>query len=298
MTGRSLPHRLTGWATGVWDSITPFRRELSRDRISDLAASVTFFTLLTLPAVILALVASLGSLAPLVGDDLATNARQATLDWAQETFGEDAGPITTAVSELFDQSRVGVATIGFAVALIALSRGFGGLIRALDVAYGVDEARRWWRLRLTALGLGLGTVGIAAAALWLRYGLWPDLPDRWAVQWLRHPLLFGVLIAWAATLYHVAPNHRTPWRVDLPGAALTAIGWLVLVAGFAGFTSVASGANGFLGLAGAALAVFTLAYLMSLVLLLGAKVNKWLSGHTPAPQEVPGGPTRRRRPQR
>jgi len=263
-----------------WDAVTPYRHELSRDRISDLGASVAFFTMLTLPAVILALVASLGSLQPLIGADLAADARQATLDWTRDTFGEDAGPITTAVSELFDQSRVGVATIGFAVALFALSRGFGGLIRALDVAYSIAEGRRWWELRLTALGLGVGTVAIAGAALWVRYGLWPDLPDLWVVQGLRHPLLLGVLIAWAATLYHVGPNHRTPWRLDLPGAAMTAIGWLVLAAGFAGFTSVASGANGFLGLAGAALAVFTLAYSMSVVLLLGAKVNKWVAGRT------------------
>ncbi len=27
---------------------------------------------------------------------------------------------------------------------------------------------------------------------------------------------------WAATIFHVAPNHHTPWRYDLPGAALAA----------------------------------------------------------------------------
>ena len=31
-------------------------------------------------------------------------------------------------------------------------------------------------------------------------------------------LALAVLIVWAATLFHVGPHHRTPWRYDIPGA--------------------------------------------------------------------------------
>ena len=86
-----------------------------------------------------------------------------------------------------------------------------------------------------------------------------------------------IFISWAATLFHFAPNHRTPWQYDLPGAALTAVSWLGLVFGFAVYVRAASGANGVLGVTGTALAAFTLVYLMNLALLIGAEINEIIS---------------------
>ncbi len=267
---------------------------MAEDRLPDLAASVSFFTLLMLPAGVLAFVASLGSLERFAGTTSATDTRQSVLDWVADTFGDDAGPITTAVEELFDQSNAGVATISFVIALWALSRGFGGLIRALDEAYDIEERRRWWWLRVSALGMGLSTVALAGFASWLRYGLWPDLPSHWLIQQSIQPALLALMIAWASILFHFGPNHRTPWRYDVPGAVFTAITWLVLVFGFALYVRAASSTNGVLGVTGAALAAFTLVYLMSLTLLVGAEVNEILSRRAGVVQRA--GATPRRRP--
>ena len=275
------------------------RREMDEDRVPDLAASTAFFALLMLPAGVLAFVASLGSLERIAGATVAEDTRTSVLEWTNETFGDDAGPITTAVEELFDQSNAGVATFSFLVALWALSRGFSGLIRALDEAYDIEERRRWWWLRLNALGLGVGTVAIAGLAAWIRYGLWPDFPDNWIVQRAVQPVLLVMLVVWAATLYHFAPNHRTPWRYDLVGAFISAVAWLTLMFGFALYVGAASSANGVLGVTGAALAAFTLIYLMSLVLLMGAEVNEIVARRAGVIQQAPSRPTRastRRRP--
>lgn len=258
----------------------------------DLAASTAFFTLLMLPAGVLAFVASLGSLERLAGTGVANDTRTSVLDWVAATFGDDAGPITEAVTELFDQSNAGVATFSFLVALWALSRGFGGLVRALDEAYDIEERRRWWWLRLNALGMGLTTVVIAGFAAWLRYGLWPDLPSAWIVQQAVQPLLLVLFVIWAATLFHFAPNHRTPWIYDLPGAGFTAVSWLALVFGFALYVRAASGANGVLGLTGAAIAAFSLVYLMSLALLVGAEINEIISRRAGVIQQAGAVPRR------
>jgi membrane protein len=272
-----LPQSVRRRLRPTWEFLRKLRHEISDDRVPDLAASTAFFTLLMLPAGVLAFVASLGSLERLAGAGVAEATRTSVLDWVADTFGDDAGPITEAVVELFDQSNAGVATFSFLVALWALSRGFGGLIRALDEAYDIEERRRWWWLRLSALGMGLTTVVISGFAAWLRYGLWPDLPSAWLVQQSIQPVLLAIFVVWAATLFHFAPNHRTPWRYDLPGAAVTAIGWLALVFGFALYVRAASSTNGVLGLTGAALAAFSLVYLMSLTLLIGAEINEIVS---------------------
>jgi len=50
----------------------------------------------------------------------------------------------------------------------------------------------------------------------------------WTV--LRLPLLFLGLVGWATALFHIAPNRATPWRQAVPGALLTGLLWVVVLA--------------------------------------------------------------------
>jgi membrane protein len=258
----------------VTDFTKQLGREMNEDRVTDLAASTSFFTMLMLPAAVLAFVSSLGSLETFLGTGIAEDARSAALEWVSDTFGTESGPIVNAVEGLFDQSNGGVATIGMLVALWALSRGFGALIRALDQVYDITDTRPWWLVRLTAVALGVGSIAVAGLASWLRYGLWPDLPDRWLIQQSIGPIMLVMVVIWTATLFHVAPNHRTPWRYDLPGAILTSLVWLMLLVGFASYVQAMTSANGVLGVTGTLLVAATLLYLLNLTLLVGAEINE------------------------
>jgi membrane protein len=258
----------------VTDFTRQLGREMNEDRVTDLAASTSFFTMLMLPAAVLAFVSSLGSLETFLGTGIAEDARSAALEWVSDTFGTESGPVADAVGGLFDQSNGGVATIGMLVALWALSRGFSGLVRALDQVYDIIDTRPWWLVRVTAVALGVGSIAVAGLASWLRYGLWPDLPDRWLIQQSIGPILLVMVVTWTATLFHVAPNHRTPWRYDLPGALLTSLVWLILLVGFATYVQAMTSANGVLGVTGTLLVAATLLYLLNLTLLVGAEVNE------------------------
>ena len=138
---------------------------------------------------------------------------------------------------------------------------------------------------------------MAGFAAWLRYALWPSLPDVWIVQSSLTPLLAAMFVVWAATLFHYAPNHRTPWKYDLPGALFTSLGWLVLVFGFAVYVRATASANGVLGLTGALLAAFTLVYLLALALLVGAEINEIIARRAGVVQQAESRPrfTLRRR---
>ncbi len=249
--------------------------EFQDDSIGDQAAAMSFFTLLSLPAAALAMVTGLGSLEGLVGIDLATDARNAISDYVQTTFGSES--LSSTVDGLFEENRSGLLTVSLAVAIYSLSRGFAGLVRGLDVAYDIETSRSWVNVRLVGVVIGFGTLGVTGLAVYLVYGLWPSSAGP-VLDTLGTVALFFGLTAWAATLFHIAPDHRTPWRWDVPGALLASLSWVLLATGFATYVGLAGTGNGAVGAVGAALLAFTLVYLLNLALLLGAELNGILAG--------------------
>jgi membrane protein len=256
------------------------------DRVSGLAAEIAFFGILGLFPTLLATAAALGSLEALVGADVARQARDSVVDASARVLTDEADQTVEAVRSLFDEQRPGLLTFGILVTVYAMSRGFAGVIRALDVAYDVEERRTWLSVRATAVALSVGSVVVAAATL-LVLILGPllgggrdiadlvGLGDAFAATWdaLRGPFAFGMLLAWAATVFHVAPNHTTPWRWDLPGALFATVAWLAASVGFRFYLEVAAEGNQVFGVLGGALTVLFWLYLLAIGLLVGAELN-------------------------
>ena len=276
------PRALLRW---LWRLIRDVVNEYSNDRVSDLAASITFWTILSIPAAALSVVSTLSSLESLVGQSVADDLQREVESFVSTTFGDDAA-LNDTVRELFETPSGGVATVATLVALYTLSRAFGGLIRALDVAYEVNDSRPWWYLRIVALGLGIGTVSVVAAGSTLITVL-PSLTLTGVASWLAPAAVIGGLVLWAATLFHLGPNHKTPWRYDLPGALLTAVGWVIATQGFAVYVRFAPRGNNIQTSVGAVLLALTLMYLLSLVLLLGAELNDIISRRAGVVQQPP-----------
>ncbi|MEO1059222.1 MAG: YihY/virulence factor BrkB family protein [Actinomycetota bacterium] len=246
------------WVMRLW-------RETQDDGLFDVAAAVTFWVLLSLPALMLAVLSSVS----LLGDGLANELEEVTLDFVQRTFADESNDLQATVQSLFDQPRSGLFSVSLAVALFTVSRGFAGLIRGLDVAYDIDDTRSFIRLRLAGLGLALGTLIVVAAST----SLWVWTRDVGVPDSLRALAALAILIAWAATLFHIGPNHHTPWRFDLPGAAFTALGWLLLSVGYGAYIQVAGSGNSAVGIVGALLLGLTWMWLAVVVLLIGAEIN-------------------------
>ena len=266
------PVALAKW---LWQLTKDVISEYRRDGVGDLAASITFWTLLSIPAAILALISALSSVKTIVNTSAAEDLEREIQNFINDTFADNE-TLNNAVAELFDGSNAGVVTIASLVAFFSLSRGFAGLIRALDQAYEIEEGRRWWHVRLVAIGLGIATVVVAAGSA-VVLAILPELPGGPAFAALAAPVAFLLIIIWAATLFHVGPYHRTPWRYDFPGAILTAIGWILATQGFAIYIRVTSQANQVQTTVGAVLLGLTLMYLLSIIMLVGAELNDVLS---------------------
>ncbi len=281
------PRQLVRW---LWQLTKDVFAEYSEDGIGDLAASITFWTILSIPAAALSLVSTLSSLEVVVGASLADELQADVEGFVSDTFGADAA-LNDTVRELFDTPSRGVATIAMLIALFTLSRAFAGLIRALDVAYEVSEGRPFWYVRIVAIGLGVGTVVIVASAATLLAVL-PSLPLSQFTRWLVTPMVIVGLVLWSATLFHAGPYHKTPWRYDLPGAIATTFGWILATQGFALYVRVAPSGNNIQTSVGAILLALTLMYLLSVILLVGAEVNDVISRRAGVVHQSPSVNTR------
>ena len=118
-----------------------------------------------------------------------------------------------------------------------------------------------------------------------RLGAGPMFSTAW--DWLRWPVVVLAVVAWAATVYRIAPLHKLRWRREVPGALLATAWWLVVSGGFGVYLQLASnGVNAVFGLLGGALSLLLWLYLLAMGLLAGAELNSLLDRHRP-PRALP-----------
>lgn len=273
-------------APGPWGFSRDLVREWREDRVGGLAAEVAFFGMLSLFPALLALTSVLGVLDSATGGDVAERAQEQVVSALNDVLSDQASGTVDAVDALFETSSPGLLTVSVVLALWAASRGFAALIRALDIAYDLPEHRSWVRLRLVAVGLALGSVVVGAALLTMlvigpllgtgqAVADWLGLGDGFATfwDWVRWPTMVVLVVAWAATVFHIAPNHSTPWRWDVPGALVAAASWILVSVGFRVYLGLAGEANQVFGILGGGLIALMWFYLLSVGVLLGGEVN-------------------------
>lgn len=256
-------------ARSSWRFVRDVVNDARRDGLFDVAAGVAFWLLLSLPAALLAVV----SFTSLLGARVTGEVERAIIDVVETTLSTESGAVRTRIEGLFDRPRAGLFSASLAFSVFTLSRGFAGLVRSLDTAYGVAEGRSFLRVRGLAIMLALGTlVTVTVATL-----AWVGLRQLGVPRWTGAGIAIVVLIVWAGTLFHVAPHHRTPWRYDVPGAVLAAVGWFALSVGYGWYVQVFGTGGQLVGAIGTALLGLTWLWLVCVVFLFGAEVNAVLA---------------------
>jgi membrane protein len=266
------------------------RNEITDDRVTGLAAEMAFFVVLSVFPGLIVLAATLGSLDFIMGEEVAADAQQIVIDFLRRILTEEASPAIEVAQDLFTEQRGGLLTLSLLGSFWGLTRGFTAAIRALNLAYDVEEARPWLRQRLLAALLSIGSV-VAAAFLLIvlvagpvfggaraladAVGLSGAFGEIWAV--LRWPIAFCFVVLWAAAIYHFGPNRRSRLREELPGAIVTAVFGLGASAGLNIYLRLAGAANPVLGSLGGALILLIWLYLLSLSLLVGGELNAVLN---------------------
>jgi membrane protein len=266
---------LRQFAVDVWN-------EMSRTRAFVVAAALSFYFLLSLVPLLIVFSSLLQYLPiPNVFDQL--------LDLM-------ATMVPPAAMVLVEKIMVGVLTphgsgffsFGVLGYLWSSSGGYSAVIEALDIAYGVEDSRPWWRDRLQALALTLTTGGLFTFSLLLLvagsnfgrlislfFPVWEPFGDVWPL--LRLVLTFTTFLTAVLLMYVFGPNTKVTLRSALPGAVVAVIGWFVGSFGFTFYLRHFADYDVTYGSLGAVIVLMLWFYLIAAAMLLGAEVNAQLA---------------------
>jgi len=203
-------------------------------RILGLAAEAAFFTLLSLPPLLLGLIGLLGYVDEWTSTTTVASIERNILNAAQTVLSERgvndfAKPL---LADVTTGARPDVISIGFAIALWSGSRAVNVFIDTITVMYGLDGQRGIVKTRLLSFLLYVVALLLGAVVL-------PLLvvgPDRvvefvpWGTELisiLYWPLVVLLSIAFLTTLYHVSVPVRSPWIEDVPGALVAFVMWVL-----------------------------------------------------------------------
>ncbi|MFD4510611.1 YihY/virulence factor BrkB family protein [Streptomyces sp. NPDC058457] len=203
-------------------------------RILGLAAEAAFFTLLSVPPLLLSLIGLLGYVDAWTGAHTIASLEANLLD-ASRTVLSDKGVKEIAEPILRDVVRGGrpdVISIGFLFALWSGSRAVNVFIDTITVMYGLDGVRGIVKTRIVSFLLFIAALLIGSVALPLMVA-GPDavvgiVPwSETLVQVLYWPVVIVLSVVFLTTLYHVSVPVRSPWVEDVPGALVALAMWVL-----------------------------------------------------------------------
>ncbi|WP_299299590.1 YihY/virulence factor BrkB family protein [uncultured Brachybacterium sp.] len=256
-------------------------REFSADACTDLAAGLTYRTVLSIFPALIALV----SILSLFGQD--EQSVTAVLDQAKGIVPADAWEtVRPALESILTAPAAGLGLIiGLATALWSASTYTKAFGRAMNIIHDVPEGRGAIKLNLqmyllTALFLVLGAVGLmifilsgpVAEAVGAAIGLGAVAVTIWNIaKWF---VLAAIVVLVIALLYYATPNVQQPRFRWISIGALIAI--LVAVLASVGFFFYAANFGSYNATYGALAGVIILLlwiYLINVILLFGAEVD-------------------------
>jgi membrane protein len=254
-------------------------REFKEDELTDRAAALTYYGVLSIFPALLVLVSLIG----LAGQD-ATQALIGNLGEAAP--GSVREILTNAITNLQrSQNAAGlIAIVSLATALWSASGYVAGFMRASNAIYDVPEGRPVWktlplRVGVTALmmvliaasAIGVVVSGGIARQVGELFGLSETAVTIWNIA--KWPILLVIVAIMFAVLYWASPNVRQGFRWVTPGG-LFAIGlWAIASAAFAFYVANFASYNKIYGSLAGVIIFLVWLWISNIAVLLGAELN-------------------------
>ncbi|MFF9391937.1 YihY/virulence factor BrkB family protein [Streptomyces griseoluteus] len=285
---RPPPPRPADWGAAL--RRTPL--SMWRDDVSDDAAALTYYAILTVLPALLVTVIAFALISPGTAERFIT---QVTAYAPAESGGELHDVLGRMLRP--DAAIWPLLVAGTGSAIWSASSYLAVFRRALHRMHRVEDhrspLRKAHRIVLTALGL-LGLLVVSALVLLLTgpvaetagrfFGL--DATVAWVWRLLRWPLLLVLAVVLIVVVFRTGPVQAKRRSHSLPGGVLAATLWITVSGGFALYTSVLGGYSRLYGsLAGSVVFLIWL-WLSNLALLTGAQFTAELS-RTPAVPPAP-----------
>jgi len=271
--------------------------EFRDDNLTDWAAALTYYGLLSLFPGLIALVSIVG----LVGDPKGatqTITEIVTAIGPQSAAQTFAGPIESVAS---DRGAAGTAfVLGLALALWSASGYVGAFIRASNVIYETREGRPFWKLRplqiavtltMVLLGVmlvvGLVLTGPVVDAVAGPLGVGSTAVTLWnLVKW---PAMAAVFVLMVGVLYYASPNAKIRgFRWVTPGSLVAIVAWAIASAGFALYVANFGSYDKTYGTLGGLVVLLVWLWISNVAILFGHELNAELEREAEIEEGQPG----------
>ena len=255
-------------------------REFKEDNLTDWAAALTYYGILSIFPALLALISVVG----LAG----SSATQSLIDNLGTVAPGPAKDIVTSAVENLQKSQGAAGLlfiIGLAGALWSASGYVAAFMRASNAIYDIGEGRPIWKtvptriaitvvllLMLAAVAIGVSVTGPLAQQVGNLLGLGDTAVMAWDIA--KWPVLLLVVITMFAILYWAAPNVKHPkFRWISPGSVVGVLLWIAASAGFAFYVASFSSYNKTYGALGGVIVFLVWLWISNIAILLGAEFN-------------------------
>ena len=249
------PERVFGY--NPWQLGAHVLRTALRHRVTGPAAEMSFFAMLTLVPLTVAVGAALGQIQRFVGPEKIARGQDAAIALVRVVISPRLtdGVVDPFVRAQLNQQKGGAAIGGLLLTWWLAGRLFAATSRALDTAYEERHRRLSVNQRLIALGFAFGsvvvvvlTLGIMVDAPFLdehravaaQFGVSQALVTAWYLA--RWPVVLFVLAVFLLCLYRFAPSIRHAWRHLVPGAVLGVLLWILAAVAFRVYLALGRGA--------------------------------------------------------
>ncbi|MFD7165234.1 YihY/virulence factor BrkB family protein [Streptomyces violascens] len=271
-------------ARSWWAVLRRTAREFLDDDLSDRAAALTYYGVLSLFPTLLVLVSLLGVIGGSVTASLLDNLR-----------GLAPGVVRDLVSQPVLQMRGSagsggvVAAVSLAGAVWSASSYVAAFIRAANAVYDLPEGRPVWRLTPLRILVTLVLMALLAASALIvvftgplaeragqALGIGHTAVTVWSV--VKWPVLLSLFVVMLGLLFWRAPNVRGPgFRWLSPGSILAVLLWLLASGGFAVYVANFGSYNKTYGTLAGVVVFLVWLWMSNLAILLGLEFDAELA---------------------
>jgi len=255
-------------------------REFKHDHLTDLAAALTYYGVLSIVPALVVIVAILG----LLGRDTTSQVMGQVQTIAPGSSAQLVGTLIAQAQS--DKRGAGLgAVLGILIALWSASGYVAGFMRASNVIYDIGEGRPIWKTLPIRIGVTILAVvvmvlsavivvvsGPVAEQVGNVIGAGNTAVTVWNI--LKWPVLILLVSLLLAVLFWASPNAKQAGiKWVSPGGVIAVLLWLVVSALFAVYvTHFSSYSKTYGSLAGVVIFLVWL-WLTNLAILMGAEIN-------------------------
>lgn len=198
--------------------------------------------------------------------------------------GETITFIDSTLDTLLEKHNGGILSFGIIATLWAASNGMNAIIRAMNLAYEIDDDRPFFIVRGLSVLLTIVMIAVFIIALLLpvfgkhigiyissKFGYTDQFIDTWNT--IRFSLSSVILFIVFSAVYFLTPNRKMKCATVVPGAVFSTIGWILASLGFSFYVNNFGNYTFMYGSLGVIIVLMIWFYISGAVLIIGGEIN-------------------------